>query len=153
MNSDRLSNYIDVKKGIVVEKDHLCFSDAKDIMELLEASHLGLEGEQILDELKKLATTWLKDCFTSSAINIKEFNVDVERVVHALELPSHWRVPWFGVKWHVKHFQTEKDMDPDLLELAKLNFNITQVKLQREVKELSRYIYVFLATKEYIYIL
>jgi alpha-farnesene synthase len=35
-------------------------------------------------------------------------------------------------------------MDPVLLELTKLNFNIIQAKLQKEIKELSRYI--FLAT-------
>jgi len=124
--------------------DNKFSSDAKDIIELLEASHLGLEDEIILDEAKMFAINWLKDAFISYSINIKELVPIkvVERVVHALELPSHWRVPWFDLKWHVKQYQASKDMDPVLLELTKLNFNITQAKLQKEVKELSRYILI-----------
>lgn len=116
--------------------DNKFSSNAKDIIELLEASHLSLEDEIILDDAKMFAKNWLKDAFISYSINIKV----VERVVHALELPSHWRVPWFDLKWHVKQYQANKDMDHVLLELTKLNFNITQAKLQKEVKELSRYI-------------
>jgi alpha-farnesene synthase len=122
-------------------------SNVKNIVELLEASHLGLESEIILDEAKKFAKNWLKDALTStsSSINIELCDkMVVQRVVHALELPSHWRVPWFDVKWHMKQYQTIEHMDPVLLELTKLNFNIIQAKLQKEVKELSRYI--FLAT-------
>ncbi|KAG4967744.1 hypothetical protein JHK87_033395 [Glycine soja] len=52
-------------------------------------------------------------------------------------LPAHWKVPWFEVKWHVKQYKKEKHMDPNLLELAKLNFNLIHAKLQMEVKELS----------------
>ena len=124
--------------------DNTFTSDAKDIIELLEASHLGLEDEIILDEAKMFAINWLKDTFISYSINIKELipNKVVQRVVHALELPSHWRVSWFDLKWHVKQYQTNKNMDPVLLELTKLNFNITQAKLQKEVKELSRYIFL-----------
>ncbi|WJX43662.1 alpha-farnesene synthase [Trifolium repens] len=134
-SSDILSNYLDVM-------DNSFGSNVKNIVELLEASHLGLESEIILDEAKKFAINWLKDALTStsSSTNI-EFcdKMVVQRVVHALELPSHWRVPWFDVKWHMKQYQTIEQMDPALLELTKLNFNIIQAKLQKEVKELSRW--------------
>lgn len=110
-------------------------SNAKDIIELLEATHLGLDGEKVLDDAKKFAINWLKD-----AVNNKELiPKHVERVAYALELPTHWRVAWFEVKWHVKQYQSKKHMDPVLLEMSKLNFNITQAKLQKELKELSRY--------------
>jgi alpha-farnesene synthase len=125
-------------------------------MELLEASHLGLEGEQILEDAKIFAINWLKVALTStsSTINIKELcdNMVVQRVVHALELPSHWRVTWFDVKWHMKQYQTIENMDPVLLELTKLNFNIIQAKLQKEVKELSRYISIFSHKEKCIFI-
>ena len=68
-------------------------------------------------------------------------NLIVKKMVHALELPSHWRVQWFDVKWNVEQYKKEKHMDPIFLELAKLNFNMIQAKLQIEVKELSRYIF------------
>ncbi|CAJ2655110.1 unnamed protein product [Trifolium pratense] len=134
--ADILSNFLDVR-------DNSFASNVKNIVELLEASHLGLDGEQILEEAKKFAINWLKDALksTSSSINIElcDNNMVVQRVVHALELPSHWRVPWFDVKWHMNQYQTIEHMDPVLLELAKLNFNIIQAKLQKEVKELSRW--------------
>ncbi|CAL5211665.1 unnamed protein product [Lathyrus oleraceus] len=127
--ADILSNLFDVT-------DNSFSSDAKDITELLEATHLSLDGEKVLDDAKKFAINWLKD-----AVNNKQLipKYVIERVVHALELPSHWRVPWFDVKWHVKQYQNKKHMDAVLLELSKLNFNITQAKLQKEVKELSRW--------------
>lgn len=111
--------------------------DVKDVVELLEASHLGLEGEKIMDEAKICATNSLNSIKKDQLSN----NVDVERMVHSLELPSHWRVQWFEVKWHIKQYNKEKNMDPILLEMSKLNFNMIQATLQLELKELSRYIY------------
>ncbi|WJX49721.1 alpha-farnesene synthase [Trifolium repens] len=133
----------DILSNVLDERDNSFACNVKNIMELLEASHLGLEGEQILEDAKIFAINWLKVALTStsSTINIKELcdNMVVQRVVHALELPSHWRVTWFDVKWHMKQYQTIENMDPVLLELTKLNFNIIQAKLQKEVKELSRW--------------
>ncbi|CAI8596204.1 unnamed protein product [Vicia faba] len=127
--ADMLSNLLD-------GRDNSFARDAEDIIELLEATHLSLDGEKVLDDAKKFAINWLKD-----SVNNKERipkNV-IERMTHALELPSHLRVPWFDVKWHVKQYQIKKHMDPIILELSKLNFNITQAKLQKEVKDLSRW--------------
>ncbi|XP_058734793.1 alpha-farnesene synthase-like [Vicia villosa] len=127
--TDILSNLLDVR-------DNSFASDAKDIIELLEATHLGIDGEKVLDDTKTFAIKWLKDAARNKELIPKHV---IERVAHALELPSHWRVPWFDVKWHVKQYQSKMHMDPVLLELSKLNFNITQAKLQKEVKELSRW--------------
>jgi len=112
--------------------------DVKDVVELLEASHLGLEGEKILDKAKTCAINSLKDSFCSINKDQLSDTVDDERMDHSLELPSHWRVQWFEVKWHVKQYSKEKNMNPVLLELSKLNFNMIQATLQLELKELSR---------------
>ncbi|XP_061352688.1 alpha-farnesene synthase-like [Gastrolobium bilobum] len=128
-----LGNFLD-EKGIILRKSSFA-GDVKDVMELLEASHLSLEGENILDEAKTFAINSLKNAFTLTSSN----NMLLDRVVHALELPSHWRVPWFEVKWHVMQYEKEKHMNPVLFELAKLNFNVIQSNLQNEVKELSRW--------------
>jgi len=116
-------------------------SYAKDVVELFEASHLGLEGEKILDEAKLCAINSLKETFSLSSKNkdLLSDDLDAERMVHSLELPSHWRVQWFEVKWHVKQYNREKNKDHVLLELSKLNFNMIQATLQLELKELSRY--------------
>ncbi|KAL2329308.1 hypothetical protein Fmac_022735 [Flemingia macrophylla] len=133
--SDTLSSFLD-GKGEVIRKDLYVGDDAKDVVELLEASHLGLEGEFFFDRAKTCAINSLKD----ASININQTpDVAIERMAHALELPSHWRVPWFDVKWHVEQYKRERNMHPILLELAKLNFNMIQATLQSEVKELSRW--------------
>ncbi|CAL0334283.1 unnamed protein product [Lupinus luteus] len=136
VSPDILGSFLN-EKGAMISKIS-CANDAKDIMELFEASHLRLEEENILEDAKSVVINSLKDAFVvPSSININVLHS--ERVVHALELPSHWRVPWFDVKWHVKQYQKEKHMEHVLLELAKLNFNLIQLKLQKEIKELSRW--------------
>ncbi|KAK7263936.1 hypothetical protein RJT34_31535 [Clitoria ternatea] len=128
-----LSNFL-AENGKVTKESSFA-GDVEDVIELLEASHLGLEGEYILQGAKNSAMNFLKDALTHSTMNIS--NLLVDRVIHALELSSHWRVPWFEVKWHLKQYQNEKHMNPVLLDLAKLNFNMIQAKLQKEIKELS----------------
>ncbi|XP_054814806.1 alpha-farnesene synthase-like [Prosopis cineraria] len=103
----------------------------KGLIELLEVSHLGLESEDILEDVKRFAINSLKDAST-------KLHYSNQVVHHALELPSHWRVQWFQVKWHIKELE-KNHMNHVLLELAKLNFNIIQANLQKEVKELSRW--------------
>ncbi|XP_020237603.1 alpha-farnesene synthase [Cajanus cajan] len=139
VDPDILSSILDGNGEMIMRKSS-CASQAKDVMELLEATHLGLEGEKILGEVKSCAINFLKKVCSPSSININKLsNPSVERMVHALELPSHWRVPWFEVKWHVKQYEKEIQIDPILLELAKLNFNMIQAKHQMEIKELSRW--------------
>ncbi|KOM51223.1 hypothetical protein LR48_Vigan08g205000 [Vigna angularis] len=137
---DMLSKFLD-KNGKVKRTISSHAGDVKHVLELLEASHLGLEGEKILDKAKICAISSLKDAFSLSSINKDQLSdtVDAERVVHSLELSSHWRVQWFEVKWHVKQYSKEKNMNPVLLELSKLNFNMIQSTLQLELKELSRW--------------
>ncbi|KAK9268057.1 hypothetical protein L1049_010496 [Liquidambar formosana] len=108
-------------------------TNIKGMLELFEASHLALEGENILDEAKAF-----------SAENLKEISSDLDsniakQVAHALELPLHWRVKWFDVKWHINVYEKEEHKNSILLELAKLNFNMVQATHQEELKEISRW--------------
>ena len=115
--------------------------DIKGLIELLEASYLGLESENILEEVTSYAINFLKG--SSKSLNSPE--VSKQMVHHALGYPSHWRVEWFQVKQHIKDFEKTHNNHYILLELAKLNFNNVQANLQNEVKELSRYVcYIWL---------
>nr|QGX02122.1 sesquiterpene synthase 1-2 [Tripterygium wilfordii] len=107
-----------------------CDDDTKGIIELFEASHLALEADNILDEAKAFSTRILetRSSRTESSIN--------KQVIHALELPCHWRVQWFDVKWYIEGHDHQKEKD-SLLELAKLNFNVVQNTLQKDLRELS----------------
>lgn len=135
-NVHALINYLDVFLDFMDETG-TTFStskctDIKGLIELFEASHLALEGESILDEAKVFSGGTLKGFYSS-------LNTDLaQTVARVLELPSHWRVPWYEVRWQINSYEKEKHMNTILLELAKLNFNIVQATLQNDLRELSR---------------
>ncbi|CAL9128528.1 unnamed protein product [Musa textilis] len=47
-----------------------------------------------------------------------------EHVAHALELPLNWRMQRIHNRWFIETYQREATMNPLLLELAKLDFNL-----------------------------
>ncbi|KAG6629425.1 hypothetical protein CIPAW_14G083700 [Carya illinoinensis] len=60
-------------------------------------------------------------------------------VNHALELPLHWRVTRLEAWWFIDAYRSREDMNPTLLELAELDFNMVQAVHQEDLKELSRW--------------
>nr|WBW04374.1 terpene synthase [Ficus variegata var. variegata] len=128
------------KKGVTKRSSH---EDVRMMLELLEASHVALECENFLQEAKAFATEALR-IITSSNINNHENNTNLSKhhVVHALEIPTHWRVSWFDVKWQMNSYERgiiNNHLNTLLLDLAKLNFNIVQATLQKDLLELSRW--------------
>ncbi|KAL3742033.1 hypothetical protein ACJRO7_017508 [Eucalyptus globulus] len=107
--------------------------DVEAMMQLLEASHLALEGENILDEGKAFSTGILRERVSSLDGRL------LKCAVHALELPMHWRVQWFDIKWQIDLYEQQEDKQSNLLELAKLNFNTVQATHQRDLIEISRW--------------
>ncbi|XP_021802377.1 (E,E)-alpha-farnesene synthase-like [Prunus avium] len=118
------------EKGALKESNYW---DVKGMLELLEASNLAFEGERILDEAKASSTVALRGS--------KVWNPDnnlARQVVHALELSSHRRVGWFNVKGHIHAYEKDNHANTiSLLELAKLNFNMVQAALQKDLSEVS----------------
>ncbi|KAK4265051.1 hypothetical protein QN277_026154 [Acacia crassicarpa] len=112
--------------------------EIKGLIELLEASYLALESENVLEEVRTFAINSLKKSAATKLLNSSDVSKQMVHH-HALELPSHWRVEWFQVKRHIKEFEKNHNNHHILLELAKLNFNIVQANLQKEVKELARW--------------
>ncbi|KAK3198829.1 hypothetical protein Dsin_022244, partial [Dipteronia sinensis] len=110
--------------------------DIKGLIELFEASHLALEGENILEEAKGFSNGILREAYSTLDSEL------AAKVAHILELPSHLRLQWFQVKWYLKMYERNKDIDSTtilLCELAKLNFNMVQATHQNELKEVSRW--------------
>nr|ACC94157.1 alpha-farnesene synthase [Pyrus pyrifolia] len=132
VSQDIFGRFMD-EKG-TLENRH--FAHLKGMLELFEASNLGFEGEDILDEAKASLTLALRD---SGHICYPDSNLSRD-VIHSLELPSHRRVQWFDVKWQINAY--EKDIcrvNATLLELAKLNFNMVQAHLQKDLREASKW--------------
>ncbi|KAK7843592.1 (E,E)-alpha-farnesene synthase [Quercus suber] len=103
------------------------------MLELLEASQLGLEGENILDVARDFSTATLKESISSLDSDL------AKQVVHVLKLPSQRRVQWFDVKWHINSYEKDIRMNSSLLELAKLHFDIVQAIHQKDLRESSRW--------------
>ena len=106
--------------------------DIKTMVELLEATYLALEGENILVEAKTFSTAILKNIMSSNLDNKV-----AKQLAHALGLPLHWRSQWYDVKRHIHEFEN-KDNYSVLLKLTKLNFNMVQATQQKDLKEISR---------------
>ncbi|XP_050288829.1 (E,E)-alpha-farnesene synthase-like [Quercus robur] len=128
VSQDMFRGFMDEKTGLFRENTNI-----KEMLELLEASHLGLEGENILDVARDFSTATLKESISSLDSDL------AKQVVHVLELPSQRRVQWFDVKWHINSFEKDNHMNSSLLELAKLHFNIVQAILQKDLRESSRW--------------
>ncbi|XP_030528882.1 alpha-farnesene synthase-like [Rhodamnia argentea] len=107
--------------------------DIEAMVQLLEASHLALEGENILDEAKAFSTGILRESLSGLDGQLSE------RAVRALELPMHWRVQWLDIKWQIDLYEQQENKRSNLLELAKLNFNTVQATHQKDLRDIFRW--------------
>ncbi|KAL5774424.1 hypothetical protein ACOSP7_011981 [Xanthoceras sorbifolium] len=112
----------DIFKGFMDENGTFSKSkcrDMKGLIELFEASHLALEGENILDEAKCFSNGILREAYSTLDVNLQRNGSKS--------------------KWNINMYEKNKDMNTILLELAKLNFNMVQATHQNELKEVSRW--------------
>ncbi|KAL4655201.1 hypothetical protein ACB092_01G433400 [Castanea dentata] len=130
VSQDMFRGFMDEKAGLFKKSTR---TNIKEMLELLEAAHLALEGEDIMDAARDFSTETLKDCIPNLDCDL------AEQVSHVFELPSQRRVQWFDVKWHIKAYEKDRHMNAMLLELAKLHFNIVQATLQKDLRESSRW--------------
>lgn len=110
----------------------LC-EDVKGMISLYEASQLCLEGENILEEAKEFTVkhlSLLKEC--------KDPRLAKE-VTRALELPLHWRMPRLEARCYIDTYEKKENMNPIILQLAKLDFNLLQSIHRNELSNLSRW--------------
>lgn len=104
--------------------------DMKTSLELFEGSHLSIDGENLLNDIRLFSTK-----------NLKNLSLDVDRLTSN---PLAWRVRWYDVRKHIITAQNCNDTNPMLLKLAKLNFNIIQATHQKDLKDVIRYSYILL---------
>ena len=109
------------------------YEDLNGMLCLYEASFLSIEGENILETAKHFTMEYLEKYMKSST---DENEVAIVR--HALELPLHWRMPRLETRWFIDIYERKVDMNPILLEFAKLDFNKVQFIHQQDLKYASR---------------
>ncbi|KAL6136840.1 hypothetical protein ACLB2K_062135 [Fragaria x ananassa] len=118
-------------------KDSLS-NDVEGLLSLYEASHLGMPGEDVLEEAKRFCSKNLKQ----SMAKLKDDNL-LKRVAQSLQTPLHWRMPRIEALNFITMYQREDSKNLQaLLELAKLDYNLVQSVHQMEIKELSRQVYM-----------
>ncbi|KAJ6854528.1 terpene synthase 10 [Populus alba x Populus x berolinensis] len=109
--------------------------DLKGMLNLYEASYFLVEGENILEDARDFTTknleNYVKKCNPTEYLS--------ELVSHALELPLAWRMLRLEAHWFINLYETKTDMEPVLLELAKLDFNMVQAVHQEDLKDSSRW--------------
>ncbi|GMN68457.1 hypothetical protein TIFTF001_037514 [Ficus carica] len=106
------------------------------MLSLYEASFHSIKGEGLLEEARNFTTKFLEEYVKSN----EDQNGFLSFLVnHALELPLHWRMPRLESRWFIDVFERRQEMNPSLLELAKLDFNIVQATHQEDLKHVSRW--------------
>nr|GMC87959.1 (-)-alpha-terpineol synthase-like [Ipomoea batatas] len=106
--------------------------DTKGILSLYETTYLCMEGESIMEAAQRFCTKHLREIQ-----NMKVLHEDV--VEHALEMPLYWRMQRFEARWFISVYEKRQNMNPVLLEFAKLDYNMVQAKYLEELKQMSRW--------------
>lgn len=115
--------------------------DVKGMLSLHEASYLGYDGEEVMDEAKAFTTKQLKDLKEDSSITDSYL---FRQVNHALDLPLHHRIQRLETRWFIEAYSKRSDANQLLLDAAKLDFNLVQSTHKKDLKDLARYIYVYI---------
>lgn len=107
--------------------------DPRRVLEIYEASHLAVDGEEIMEKARAISSLYLMDSYLDMDDKL------AKQVSSTLRIPCHRKVQWFDVKKQIHAYEQEDNKNVILLELAKLNFNIVQATHLEDLKELSRW--------------
>ncbi|KAI3515699.1 hypothetical protein L1887_14602 [Cichorium endivia] len=113
-------------------KPHL-YEDMLCMLNLYEASYHSFENESILDDARDFTARYLQENLENIPKSLSSL------VTHAFELPLHHRVPRIEAKWFIEVYEKRSGMNPTLIELAKLDFNMVQAIHLEDLKHSSRW--------------
>ncbi|PWA36752.1 camphene synthase [Artemisia annua] len=108
--------------------------DTLGMLNLYEASYHSFEDENILDEARDFTTKYLQGSL--GKINDEYLSSLTSR---ALGMPLHWRIARVETKWFIEAYEKRSGMNPTVLDLAKLDFNMVQAVHQEDLKHASRW--------------
>jgi hypothetical protein len=107
-------------------------SDMEGLLSLYEASHLGMHGQNTMEEARLFSVQNLKSLMRKLDSN------SAEQVRQSLEIPLYWRMQRVEARYFIDVYQKDTAKNLTLLELAKLDYNLVQSIYQRELEELAR---------------
>ncbi|CAO2835985.1 unnamed protein product [Amaranthus hypochondriacus] len=104
-------------------------SDIEGLLNLYEASYVGVHGENIVDEA-------LTFCSTHLSSIVEELRSSMaEQVSHSLKLPLHRRSLRLESKNQISFYESNPSHNKTLLRFAKLDFNLLQVLHNTELRD------------------
>lgn len=107
--------------------------DTKGLLYLYQASFLSTKNEKTMDLAREFASQNLMKILEEKRSFLDQELTSL--IHHALELPLHWRMPRLEARWFVEQvYEKRPGMNPNLLEFAKLDFNIVQAIHQNDLK-------------------
>ncbi|KAL3519578.1 hypothetical protein ACH5RR_017727 [Cinchona calisaya] len=130
-SQDMFLGFVEASTGKFLKSSNI---NVKGLLELFEASTLGREGENVLNEARLFSIESLSDFGANSDYKL------AKQVLQAMSLPLQRRVEWYNIKKHINaHEKDHTSTNTKLIELAKLNFNLVQASHQEDLKEVSRW--------------
>ncbi|KAL5720757.1 hypothetical protein ACHQM5_013396 [Ranunculus cassubicifolius] len=107
--------------------------DVVGMLSLYEASYLGFNGEDIMDDVMTFTTKHLQSIARDPTSPL------ASQVQHALRTPLHHRVERVLAMEYIKIYGDDITQNETLLEYAKLDYNFVQLLHRKEMDELSRW--------------
>ncbi|TVU49099.1 hypothetical protein EJB05_00390, partial [Eragrostis curvula] len=114
------------------EKGNVSSDDVNSLMTLYDAAHLRTHGEQILDNIITFNKSRLQYFMET---NLEPDLADEVRLT--LETPRFRRVERLEARRYISVYEKKETRDKNILELAKLDYNILQALYCDELKELT----------------
>ncbi|KAB2059402.1 hypothetical protein ES319_A11G300600v1 [Gossypium barbadense] len=110
-------------------------SDMEGLLELYEAAHLRVHGEDILEEALAFTTTHLGLAKASGTI---EYPLSA-LVSHALYRPMRKSLPRLEARRFISNYGDDASHDKILLKFAELDFNLLQISHKEELSKITRW--------------
>ncbi|KAF2285865.1 hypothetical protein GH714_008495 [Hevea brasiliensis] len=107
--------------------------DVDGMLSLYEAAHLGIRGEDILDEAIAFTTANLYSLLPQLSPHL------AQQVSHALNRPIHKCLPRLEARHYIDAYKWDKSYNTTLLEFAKLDFNRLQEVHQKELNGITEW--------------
>ncbi|KAI7739806.1 hypothetical protein M8C21_024270, partial [Ambrosia artemisiifolia] len=111
--------------------------DIHGMLSLYEATHMRVQGEDVLDEALEFTKYHLRNIIEKS---ICGNDVSLETQIHqALQQPLRQRLPRLETLRYIPIYQQQDSRNDDLLTLAKLDFNLLQELHRKELSQISKW--------------
>ncbi|XP_031126998.1 (3S,6E)-nerolidol synthase 1-like [Ipomoea triloba] len=104
--------------------------DIRGLVALHEASHVSIEGEDVLDEAAKFS----RESLIASMVHLDECQASM--VKNTLQYPYHKSLARFTAKTFIENMRIENEWEATLVNLSTMDYSITQSFYQEEFRQI-----------------